>query len=151
MLANDIKYCFICTFAQLDAAISFKANKILSAHDPPPNRWLDVIADGGDQGEHRITWSSQKDYWERGFLSRKKFWPQRNCRSSCDLFLCGTRNNRLGSGTAALHLLALYPEWQDRLATTAVALWDDFSSISRLNQARAVFYEALCLYLPVGL
>jgi cytochrome P450 len=45
--------------------------------------------------------------------------------------------------------VALYPDWQDRLAEEARILNEDFSSISRLRLTRAVFREALRLYPPV--
>ncbi|RBW56051.1 cytochrome P450 [Ruegeria sp. A3M17] len=49
-----------------------------------------------------------------------------------------------------LYLMAMYPEWQDRLAEEAVALdTPDFSVISRLKLSRDVFREALRLYPPV--
>ncbi|MCR9126436.1 MAG: cytochrome P450 [Rhodobacteraceae bacterium] len=49
-----------------------------------------------------------------------------------------------------LYLLALYPEWQDRLAEEAGALeGPDFSRVSRLRLSRDVFREALRLYPPV--
>ena len=86
---------------------------------------------------------------EEDSQTEKRFGPK-EIVNQVATFFCGKRNKRLRSSMVALHLLALYPEWQDRLAAKAVGLRDDFSSISRLNQARAVFYEALCLYLPVG-
>ena len=49
----------------------------------------------------------------------------------------------------SLYLMALYPDWQDRLAEEARILNEDFSSISRLRLTRAVFREALGLYPPV--
>ncbi|WP_171207547.1 MULTISPECIES: cytochrome P450 [unclassified Ruegeria] len=50
----------------------------------------------------------------------------------------------------ALYLLALFPEWQDRIATEAHALGQpDFSTISKLRSARDVFRETLRLYPPV--
>ena len=49
----------------------------------------------------------------------------------------------------ALYLVALAPEWQDRIAAEAEGLGPDFSSVSRLKQARDVFREALRLYPPV--
>lgn len=50
----------------------------------------------------------------------------------------------------ALYLLALYPEWQDKVATEAKALDDpSFSVMSKLRIARDVFREALRLYPPV--
>ena len=45
--------------------------------------------------------------------------------------------------------MALYLDWQDRLAEEARILNEDFSSISRLRLTRAVFREALRLYPPV--
>ena len=49
-----------------------------------------------------------------------------------------------------LYLMALYPEWQDRLAEEAQS-WDasDFSKISKLRMSRDVFRESLRLYPPV--
>ncbi len=53
----------------------------------------------------------------------------------------------------ALYLLALYPEWQQRVADEAKAAFDPdkiyFSTLSRLKTARAVFREAMRLYPPV--
>ena len=50
----------------------------------------------------------------------------------------------------ALYLLALYPDWQARLAEEAAALdLSDFAAVSRLKIARDVFREALRLYPPV--
>lgn len=49
-----------------------------------------------------------------------------------------------------LYLLALYPEWQDKLAAEAAALEDDsFAAVSKLRLCRDVFREALRLYPPV--
>ncbi len=52
-----------------------------------------------------------------------------------------------------LYLMALYPDWQDRLAEEARLLDDagpdDFSVASRLRLSRDVFREALRLYPPV--
>ena len=49
-----------------------------------------------------------------------------------------------------LYLMALYPEWQERVAQEALGLEDwGFSSISRLRISRDVFREALRLYPPV--
>lgn len=47
----------------------------------------------------------------------------------------------------ALYLLALYPDWQDRVAQEAQM--SDFTSASRLKISRDVFREALRLYPPV--
>ncbi len=53
----------------------------------------------------------------------------------------------------SLYLIALYPEWQDRLAAEADAVIGPeipyFSIINRLKQARAVFRETMRLYPPV--
>ncbi|NVO23076.1 cytochrome P450 [Donghicola mangrovi] len=49
-----------------------------------------------------------------------------------------------------LYLMALYPEWQDRVASEAMALESgDFSEVSKLKISRDVFREALRLYPPV--
>ncbi|GAA6165219.1 cytochrome P450 [Pelagimonas sp. KU-00592-HH] len=53
----------------------------------------------------------------------------------------------------ALYLLALYPEWQDKLADEANEVLDPekiyFSAVSKLRTSREVFREALRLYPPV--
>lgn len=53
----------------------------------------------------------------------------------------------------ALYLLALSPEWQDRVAIEAQREIDPekiyFSTVSKLRDARAVFREAMRLYPPV--
>ncbi len=49
----------------------------------------------------------------------------------------------------AIYLLALHPDWQDKVASEAVDLTDDFSSVSKLRITRDVFREALRLYPPV--
>ncbi len=53
----------------------------------------------------------------------------------------------------ALYLLALYPDWQDRIATEAQATFGDgtpeFGHVSRLRATRDVFRETLRLYPPV--
>ena len=49
-----------------------------------------------------------------------------------------------------LYLMALYPDWQDRVAEEARALENtDFSVMSKLKLSRDVFREALRLYPPV--
>ncbi|AVO36562.1 cytochrome P450 [Pukyongiella litopenaei] len=50
-----------------------------------------------------------------------------------------------------LYLMALYPDWQDRVADEAAALEeeDGFAVMSRLKLSRDVFREALRLYPPV--
>jgi cytochrome P450 len=49
----------------------------------------------------------------------------------------------------ALYLLAMYPEWQDKIVTEARGLEPDFSNLSRLKVTRDVFRETLRLYPPV--
>ena len=50
----------------------------------------------------------------------------------------------------ALYLMALYPDWQDKVAAEAQALNTcDFSVISKLTTTRDVFRETLRLYPPV--
>lgn len=53
----------------------------------------------------------------------------------------------------ALYLLAMHPDWQDRVATEAAQVMRgedaDFAAVSRLRVARDVFREALRLYPPV--
>ncbi len=49
----------------------------------------------------------------------------------------------------ALYLLALYPDWQDKLAKEADAFDGSFSGLSALKHTRDVFRETLRLYPPV--
>ncbi|MDX8348855.1 cytochrome P450 [Cognatiyoonia sp. IB215446] len=49
----------------------------------------------------------------------------------------------------ALYLLALYPEWQEKLAEEAIAFGGDFADLSKLSLTRDVFRETLRLYPPV--
>jgi len=48
-----------------------------------------------------------------------------------------------------LYLLAMHPDWQDRLADEAAAATPDFASVSKLRVSRDVFREGLRLYPPV--
>ena len=49
-----------------------------------------------------------------------------------------------------LYLMALYPEWQEKVAAEAQALQSpDFAAMSKLKVSRDVFREALRLYPPV--
>ncbi len=49
-----------------------------------------------------------------------------------------------------LYLLALYPDWQEKVSREAVALEaDGFAAVSKLKLSRDVFREALRLYPPV--
>ena len=67
-------------------------------------------------------------------------------------FLAGHETSAAALGWA-LYLLALYPEWQERVAAEALREIDPekiyFSTLSRLKTARAVFREAMRLYPPV--
>jgi len=49
----------------------------------------------------------------------------------------------------ALYLLALHPEWQDKIAVEAAEMPPDFSKLSTLKITRDVFRETLRLYPPV--
>ena len=50
----------------------------------------------------------------------------------------------------ALYLMALYPDWQEKVAAEAAALEDEsFSAVSKLQISRDVFRETLRLYPPV--
>jgi cytochrome P450 len=53
----------------------------------------------------------------------------------------------------ALYLLALYPDWQEKLAQEALTAFEPekiyFSTVSKLRQSRAVFRETMRLYPPV--
>ncbi|MBI6628398.1 cytochrome P450 [Pontibaca salina] len=50
----------------------------------------------------------------------------------------------------ALYLLALYPDWQERVASEAAALEDEtFAAMAKLRLSRDVFRETLRLYPPV--
>jgi len=49
-----------------------------------------------------------------------------------------------------LYLMAIFPEWQEKIAAEAAALGDtSFAAVSRLRNSRDVFREALRLYPPV--
>jgi len=64
-------------------------------------------------------------------------------------FLAGHETSASALGWA-LYLLAMFPEWQERLADEAQVLdGPDFAVMSRLRISRDVFREALRLYPPV--
>lgn len=64
-------------------------------------------------------------------------------------FLAGHETSASALGWA-LYLLAMHPEWQERVAAEAAALdGPDFAVMSRLRLSRDVFREALRLYPPV--
>ncbi|MBU2993544.1 cytochrome P450 [Octadecabacter sp. 1_MG-2023] len=47
------------------------------------------------------------------------------------------------------YLMAMFPEWQDKVAAEAQDVSADFASVSKLRTSRDVFREALRLYPPV--
>ena len=49
----------------------------------------------------------------------------------------------------SLYLLALYPDWQERVAQEAAGMGEDYAAINALRLSRDVFREALRLYPPV--
>ena len=49
----------------------------------------------------------------------------------------------------ALYLMAINPDWQEKIAAEAQGLTGDFSEVSKLRVTRDVFREALRLYPPV--
>ncbi|MEE4347077.1 MAG: cytochrome P450, partial [Paracoccaceae bacterium] len=64
-------------------------------------------------------------------------------------FLAGHETSASALGWA-LYLLAMYPDWQERVAAESTALDQaDFAVMSRLRLSRDVFREALRLYPPV--
>lgn len=67
-------------------------------------------------------------------------------------FLAGHETSASALGWA-IYLLALYPEWQEKVAVEALAAFDPekiyFSTLSKLRLSRAVFREAMRLYPPV--
>ena len=79
----------------------------------------------------------------------ERFTPEEMVDQVAIFFLTGHETS--ASALAwALYLLALYPEWQERLAQESAALNDcDFKVMSELKLSRDVFREALRLYPPV--
>ncbi|MBU2982230.1 cytochrome P450 [Lentibacter algarum] len=79
----------------------------------------------------------------------EKFSPEEMIDQVAIFFLAGHETS--ASALAwTLYLLALYPEWQDRLAEEAEQLEAcDFAVMSKLKLSRDVFREALRLYPPV--
>ncbi|MGR3637305.1 MAG: cytochrome P450 [Shimia sp.] len=49
----------------------------------------------------------------------------------------------------ALYLMAIYPEWQEKIASEAIQFNGNFSDVTRLRVSRDVFRETLRLYPPV--
>lgn len=79
----------------------------------------------------------------------ERFTPEEMVDQVAIVFLAGHETS--ASALAwTLYLLALYPEWQERLAQESAALNKcDFKVMSELKLSRDVFREALRLYPPV--
>ena len=79
----------------------------------------------------------------------ERFTPEEMVDQVAIFFLAGHETS--ASALAwTLYLLALYPEWQERLAQESAALNDcDFKVMSELKLSRDVFRETLRLYPPV--
>ncbi|MEP2889910.1 cytochrome P450 [Tateyamaria sp.] len=82
-------------------------------------------------------------------VTGEKFAPEEMIDQVAIFFLAGHETS--ASALAwALYLMALYPDWQDKVAAEAQALNTcDFSVISKLSVTRDVFRETLRLYPPV--
>ncbi|WP_438991301.1 cytochrome P450 [Lentibacter sp.] len=82
-------------------------------------------------------------------VTGERFTPEEMVDQVAIFFLAGHETS--ASALAwTLYLLALYPEWQERLAQEAAALKEcDFKVMSELKLSRDVFREALRLYPPV--
>ena len=82
-------------------------------------------------------------------VTGKTFLPDEMVDQVAIFFLAGHETS--ASALAwALYLLALYPDWQDKVAAEAQALQIcDFAVISKLGVTRDVFRETLRLYPPV--
>lgn len=63
-------------------------------------------------------------------------------------FLAGHETSASALGWA-LYLMALYPDWQDKVAQEARQAGPDFASVATLRISRDVFRETLRLYPPV--
>lgn len=82
-------------------------------------------------------------------MSGEKFTAEEMVDQVSIFFLAGHETS--ASALAwALYLMAMFPEWQDKVADEAQAgLVKEFSAISKLRISRDVFREALRLYPPV--
>ncbi|MEM6373450.1 MAG: cytochrome P450 [Pseudomonadota bacterium] len=82
-------------------------------------------------------------------VTGERFSPEEMVDQVAIFFLAGHETS--ASALAwALYLMALYPEWQDKVAQEAQSLRTcDFSLISKLSVTRDVFRETLRLYPPV--
>ncbi len=82
-------------------------------------------------------------------LSGEKFTGEEMVDQVSIFFLAGHETS--ASALAwALYLMAMFPEWQDKVADEAQAcLVEEFSAISKLRISRDAFREALRLYPPV--
>lgn len=63
-------------------------------------------------------------------------------------FLAGHETSASALGWA-LYLMAMHPDWQDRIAEEAKGAGPEFASLSKLKLSRDVFRETLRLYPPV--
>ncbi len=81
-----------------------------------------------------------------------RFTPQ-EMADQVGIFLLAGHETSAAALAWALYLMAIFPDWQDRVAAEAQAMIDRekvyFSTASRLRTARAVFREAMRLYPPV--
>jgi len=81
-----------------------------------------------------------------------RFTPQ-EMADQVGIFLLAGHETSAAALAWALYLMAIFPDWQDRVAAEAQAVIDRdkvyFSTATRLRTARAVFREAMRLYPPV--
>tara|TARA_R110002096_G_scaffold187849_1_gene367566 strand:+ start:1148 stop:2557 length:1410 start_codon:yes stop_codon:yes gene_type:complete len=82
----------------------------------------------------------------------ERFTPDEMIDQVAIFFLAGHETSAAALSWA-LYLLALYPDWQDRVAAEAIAaIAPDkiyFSALSKLRDSKAVFRETMRLYSPV--
>ena len=82
----------------------------------------------------------------------ERFTPDEMIDQVAIFFLAGHETSAAALSWA-LYLLALYPDWQDRVAAEAIAaIAPDkiyFSALSKLRDSKAVFRETMRLYPPV--
>ena len=104
---------------------------------------LDLIAAGGAPDDLATKILTTKDP-----LTGKTFSVDEMVDQVAIFFLAGHETS--ASALAwTLYLLALYPDWQDRVATEAAEFDGSFAGLSQLRITRDVFREALRLYPPV--
>ncbi|MFQ3183714.1 MAG: cytochrome P450 [Alteromonas macleodii] len=81
-------------------------------------------------------------------ISRQTFSMEEVVDQVALFFLAGHETSASALGWT-LYLLAMHPDWQERLAVEAAAVTSDFSSVSKLRLCHDVFRESLRLYPPV--